>query len=214
VSKNRVVRRKEVGEAFAPIAPLLREVITAARTASSFDATAKANPEIGRASHLHRLAGTKRWILVADGIVSAASRLPDGFTVETTEAQHNSGQYVFRFPGGVFTVRRQPHEGSDEGVYIQECLESLLEEAPLRDGINGDADLVVYLNVPAQGTAQLLVTHTTLKEPIVLRLDDIVADLETVAPHPAMQTPSSRRVRSVNQTGKRLQQEGGIDQPS
>ena len=46
----------------------------------------------------------------------------------TTEAQHNAGRYAFTFPGGVFTVRREPHDDEkDEGLFMQESFKEVTD---------------------------------------------------------------------------------------
>ena len=185
---SRVIRSEEVYTAFRPIKPLLDDVIDEARKGSSYAVVASANPDVGREAHIHRLQGTKRWILVADGIVARRAAMPVGYGVASTESDHNSGKYVFSFPGGVFTVKREPHE-PDEGAYLQERLEQILEEAPLAEGINPHADLKVFLSVSASGSARLIVAHESLSDPMVLLLDDIREPPLVVAPQP------ERRVR-------------------
>ena len=112
----------------------------------------------------------------------------------STDHQHNGGQYVFRFPGGVFTVKQAPHQDADEGAYLQERLEEILAAAPLAEGIDGTADMRVYLSVPARREARLIVTHTTLSEPMTITLSEIAAR-PLVAPA-ASRRPARRRVRS------------------
>src|SRR4051794_11716446 len=98
------IQRDDVKAAFSALVPLFGELIAEARRASSFAAVATANPEVTRDCHIHRLAGTKRWMLVADGLVARSSEMPDGYAVVSNDIDHNAGKYVFRFPGGVFTV--------------------------------------------------------------------------------------------------------------
>src|SRR4051794_36956848 len=105
-----LIERDDVMARFRPIMPLLNDVIDKARAAIDYDLTVAANPEVKRAAHLRRFAGSKRWVMVADGLVALAREFPVGFHVQSTEEEHNSGKYVFSFPGGVFTIRREPHQ--------------------------------------------------------------------------------------------------------
>jgi hypothetical protein len=171
---NRVIRRDDVKASFRPIVPLLEIVIAEARAATTFSVVAKSNPDVTRDGHIRRLGGTKRWMLVADGLVRE-SDFPEGFEVISTEGDHNRGRYVFRFPGGVFTVKKHPHK-EDEGAYLQEQLEAVLEQAPLADGIAAEADLKVFLSVPERAPARLIVTHPALDRHMVIFLDEIMAD--------------------------------------
>lgn len=188
---NRVIRRDDVKASFRGIMPLLDIVIAEARTASTFSVVAKANPEVTRDGHIRRLEGTKRWMLVADGLVARESEMPQGYGVISNDVDHNSGRYVFRFPLGVFTVKKLPHK-EDEGAYLQEQLEAVLEQAPLAEDIDAEADLKVFLSVPARYPARLIVTHPALDRHMVISLDEITAQ----AP-PVSITPPKREVTTV-----------------
>lgn len=172
---NRVIRRDDVKAMFRPIVPVLEAVIEEARAASSFKVVAKANHEVTRASHLHRLCGAKRWMVAADALVVREPDMADGFGVMSDDVDHNSGKYVFRFPGGVFTIKKQPHK-EEEGAYLQEQLEAVLEQAPLADSINAEADLKVFLSIPERLPARLIVTHPALSTRMVIFLDEITSE--------------------------------------
>jgi hypothetical protein len=191
----RPIRREDAIDAFRPIISLLRDVVSTARKATTFDVVAADNPDVRRDGHIKRLAGTKRWILVADGLVDGKQKMPEGFGVESSEEDHNAGRYVFRFPGGVFTVKRQPHQ-DDEGVYLQERLDAIIEQAELAEGIDAGVDLKVFIAVPAAGSGRLIVTHPTLEKPMTILFDEI-REAET-APMPARPIPP-RGVRSASQ---------------
>src|SRR5262245_16320967 len=99
------VKRGDGISAFKPELLLFDEVIEEARNASSPEVIRTGVPLLDRDSHIHRLSGTSRWMLVADGLVKRSHRFPSDFSVASTDDQHNCGQYVFRCPGGVFTVK-------------------------------------------------------------------------------------------------------------
>jgi hypothetical protein len=194
---TKLVRRDAVKQSLQPIIGLLTELIEFARAATTLEVVANAHPKITREAHLRRLGGTERWILIADGIVAHQS-LPAGFWVASTDAQHNSGQYVFRFPGGVFTVRHVPHQEPEEGAYLQECMEELLKQVPLAASIDGDADLKAFLDVRADGLPRFIITHPTLAEPMKIAFDEFDAEpvvATTTTREPAAKLPR-RGVRS------------------
>ena len=161
--------------------PLVEEAVEEARAASSDEVTMKANPEVPRFAHLRRLSGTKRWMVLADGLVVRASRMPDGFGVASTDQDHNAGKYAFRWPLGVFTIRGEPHEGEDEGKYLQEQLKDVAEQAPLSSDVDVFADIRAYVSAPSDGPVKLIATHTTFPQPMVILLDEIDINSETVA---------------------------------
>ena len=204
----KVVRREDVIAAFGPVVPLLRTVILDARTNASAEAVAAAHPTlnaIGRDGHIRRVAGTLRWLYVAEGLVAKLPAGPEGFGVISGSTDHSQGRFVFQFPSGVFTVRRQPHQEDEEHVYIQERLTGLLEQVPLAAGLSHDADLVAYLAVPAEGVVQLHVTHTTLTDPMTIALDEFVVQptghLPKPAPLPERQVTSKRAPAAASQVG-------------
>ena len=193
--RRRVVRREEVIAQFRPVAALLREVVAEARAAATIELVQAAHPALRRPAHQRRIGGCLRWMLVAEGLVARRTTLPAGFAVQSTEEQHNGGQYVFRFPGGVFTIRHQPHQGPDQGMYLQESLD-LMAEADLADHIDGDADLKVFLDVPTAGDPRLKVTHPTLATPLVISLGELE---RPQAPVPVARRTAPRR-RAVRST--------------
>jgi len=140
-------------EQMAPIGELLQELIEAAQAKSTVQHAAASYPQLRRDAHLSRVSGIVCWALVADGLVEAArqGRFPTGFSVATTDAQHNAGRYAFTFPGGVFTVRREPHDDEkDEGLFMQE---SFKEVTDLLDQQGAPDDMRVWIKIaPADAT--------------------------------------------------------------
>jgi hypothetical protein len=190
----RVVTREEIIAGFRPIGQLIESLVDVARIGSEYELVRAANPEVARPSHIRRLQGSKRWMLMVDGLVTARSSLPYGYGVITSDADHNSGKYVFLFPGGVFTVKRHPHH-DDEGAYLQECLEEVLKQAELRPGLDPNAGIKIRLSVPDKGGVTLIATHSTLPKPLHIALDE-VTELSTpnalpVAPRPRPQVRST-----------------------
>lgn len=166
------ITRDQIKAAFAPMVPLIEEAVEEARIASSQQLIADTNPEVPRLAHRRRLGGTKRWMVLADGLVQRAPRLPEGFGLESTEEDHNQGKYAFRFPLGLCTIRREPHN-EDQGKYLQERIEGVLEQAPLAPDIDAFVGIKAYISVPPEGAVSLIATHPTLPEPIVILLDEI-----------------------------------------
>ena len=143
------VTREKLKAAFAPMVSLIEEAVEEARVASSRQAVAAANPEVKRLAHLRRLAGTKRWMVLADGLVQRKESYPEGFFLESTDADHNQGKYAFRFPMGICTVKREPHnEEEGQGKYIQEAIDGVLEQAELSPDIDAFAAVKAYISVP------------------------------------------------------------------
>jgi len=199
---KRVVKQAEVIEAFRPANKLLDDAVDSARRLTTLERYKQLHPEIGREAGLKRLAGQARWLLIADGIAASIGSLA-GFGVLSTEQQHNSGQYVFEFPGGIFTVRREPHDetDADDGKYFNEAFDGILEQAELADGIDGDAPLRVYLSV-SQKAAVLKVCHPTLNGDVLkVPLTDLHVPAEPMpglSPKPARSRARSSRVPARN----------------
>jgi hypothetical protein len=114
-----------------PIAGLMDEIIDTAHDQCSIKSIGETWPALRRDAHRARISGIVVWAHVADGLVEAAAddRFPEGFAVLTTDKQHNSGRYLFRFPGGVLTIRRTPHDDEKfEGQFMQETFREMIEE--------------------------------------------------------------------------------------
>jgi hypothetical protein len=188
------VSRGQFMASFAPIVPTLEEVIAEARAASDFKKIAVAIPEITRRSGISRVSGTARWILAADGLVDRVPSFPDGFVLHSSEANHNQGKYIFGFPLGVFTFKREAHD-AEEGAYLQETLE-ILQETPALTGAGVIAGLKVYISVPSKGAARLIVKQPNAEEPIEVLLDEFARPGKVVA-QPKSSVPTST-VNSTN----------------
>lgn len=195
----RHITRDEVIEAFMPVHDLLTATIRYAREQTTAERYKNLHPEIAREAGRSRLSGQARWQLLADGLVSGLPAV-DGFGVRSSEAQHNSGQFVFSFPGGIFTVRREPHDRADpeDGRYIQEAFAEILEQAVLSDGVDADAPIVAYLSVAAT-TAVLKVCHPTLTEVMKIAVSDLQPTPQSI---PSPLKPRRARARSTR-TDKR-----------
>lgn len=188
---RRVITREEMVQTFAPARAVIQVVIDRARAATTLERYRELHPEITRDAGLSRLAGQGRWLMLTEGLVVDIGSVP-GFGVQSTDAQHNQGQYLFRCPGGLMTVKREPHddENPDDGRYIQETLIEILEQAELAPDIDPDAPLVVYLAVTAT-TAMLKIRHATLPEIMKIPITDLIAP-----PMPAPQRPDRQRARA------------------
>jgi hypothetical protein len=186
------VTRDWVKEAFSPVASFLMQAAEDAQRIASFQAVAAANPLVHRDSHIRRIAGALRWMLTAEALVGSSSAMPDGFGVVSTDADHNGGRYAFRWPGGVFTIKRTPHE-DDEGLYLQERLD--LVAAGLKEASGHDpTDVTVYLSVPPNRCPKLIVAHSSLTEPFTIVLDELLEDEPITLPdvRPRTQVSSTR----------------------
>jgi hypothetical protein len=207
---NRVVTREEVIEAFRPLRPVLEAAVVWAHKHTTLERYAMLHPEHEREAGLKRLAGQARWMLLADRLVIDISGV-DGFGVRTSSEQHNQGQYLFECPGGLWTVKQDPHDASDpeDGKYVQEELEGIRKQAKLAPGINGDDPLMIYLSV-TRTTAQLKVVHSTVREPLKIPLADLVEPAKPLDTRmPATPTPRARaRSRRVARTDEKPTADG------
>lgn len=186
------VTRGFVKESLAAVVPLLQPLIDHARAQTTLEKIRAQNPEISREAHLHRIRGNKRWMMLADSIVGL--NLPEGFAVTTSEAQHNQGQYALSFPGGIWTIKRQPHGVDDDCVHIQEALEGFLEAVPVPAEINRQP-ILAYLSVAAKGRARFIAQHPALPEGRVeIALDEFSTPL-TKMPQRVKRRPLIRSTR-------------------
>lgn len=201
------ITRDQMKETFAPMVPLVEEAVEEARIASSQQVIADTNPEVSRLAHRRRLGGTKRWMVLADGLVQRAPRFPEGFGLESTEEDHNQGKYAFRFPLGLCTIRREPHS-EEQGKYLQERLEGVLEQAQLAPEIDAFAGVKAYISVPPEGPVCLIATHPTLSEPMVILLDEIERgdgpDSVAALPSGPLPTPPVSSTRKEGEMGSDL----------
>jgi hypothetical protein len=191
------VSREQFIESFAPMVPLLEDVVEKAREETDTRQIAKAFPGISRPSGLARLSGTGRWIAEADGLVERVGDFPQGFCVHSSDGGHNQGKYIFGCPLGVFTFKREPHE-EEEGRYLQETLE-ILDQKPLADDVDEFAGLKIYISVPAKGPVSIIVERPDSAVPMKFFLDEFVVPGKVVAPRA---NPVSRStVRSTRKDG-------------
>lgn len=114
-----------------PIAELMDDLIASAYEEYSMKALGEKLPDVEREAHRARVSGLLVWQHVADGLVAAAAAdgFPEDFFVLTSDKQHNSGRYLFRFPGGLLTIRRTPHDDAkEEGQFMQESFVEMTDE--------------------------------------------------------------------------------------
>jgi hypothetical protein len=197
LSASPPITRSAFKGSLQPIVPMVRPLVADAREQTEISKIAAANPEITRRAHLHRIAGIKRWMIIADGIARLGERLPEGFAVLSTEEQHNQGRYAFGFPGGVWTTRREPHQAGEERPYLQDALDGILEQAPLRAEVEGEP-VFAYLSVPPHGPAKFIASHPALPLELSVPLDEFgFAPLVEVA-RPGVARPGVRSTRPAS----------------
>lgn len=192
---RRVITRDEMIEKFAPARAVFQAAIDHARAMTTLERFAELHPELEREAGLKRLSGQERWLLVADTLVGTIGTVP-GFSVLSTDAQHNSGQYVFRCPGGALTVKQEPHDDTDpdDGRYIQDALPEIQEQADLAEGVDPDEAIVAYLSVtPAR--AMLKIRHCTLAEIMKIPIDDLTPAATRATPKTDRQRSRARSTR-------------------
>lgn len=199
--------RDQLKAAFAPIVPVIEEAVEDARVASSSKAIADANPEVKRVAHRRRLAGQKRWMVLADGMVERAPRFPKGFVLESTDLDHNQGKYAFRFPLGVCTIKREPHE-EEKGKYLQERIDGLHEQLQLAPDVDEFVGIKAYVSVPPEGAVRLIATHPKLADPVVVLLDEIERDASpAIAPAQSSASMPRPAVSSAREADEALGKE-------
>lgn len=168
-----IPKRKDLHSSFEPIVPTLREVIASARMESRIEDVQQPFPTVGRLAHYRRLRGTVRWMVICELLRARAPGFPEGFGLASTELDHNQSRYAFRFPLGIFTVKREPHdETAKEGTWFTERLEGIAEQAALAPDVDAFAGVKAYVSVPAEGSSRLIFDHPTLEEPIQIALDE------------------------------------------
>lgn len=130
-------------------------------------------------------------------------RFPTGFSVATTDAQHNAGRYAFTFPGGVFTVRREPHDDEkDEGRFMQESFKEvtgLLDQQGAPDA--KDAMRVWIKIAPAGGT------RLTALDRYDHRVKVYLTDLLTASAPPSTPYPGSTTQRTQVRSSRKPEQD-------
>lgn len=204
-----ITRERMIG-AFAPAHSILQGAIDNARELTTLERFRELHPEVPRESGLMRLMGQTRWLVVAEDLVAGVPTV-DGFGVLSSEAQHNSGQYVFSCPHGAFTVKREPHDEDDpaDGRYIQEALD-LLEDTQLAEGIDAGAPIKAYLSVTARA-AVLKICHPTLSNVMKIPVADLMAP---AAAGPQAADRPRARARSTRVAATALQTTSPITPPA
>jgi hypothetical protein len=188
-------------EQLAPIGPLLTELVDAAHTDSTVQHAATSYPNLRRDAHLNRVSGTVCWALVVDGLVDAAKqgRFPEGFSVNTTEPQHNTGRYAFAFPGGVFAVRREPHDDSKEqGRFLQQSFKQVTKLMDEQGSPSAETAVRVWIRIAPEGKTKLT-ARDRHNHKIVITLSDL---LEISTPQATRHPASDTRKTQVRSTLK------------
>lgn len=186
-----------------PIAELMDDTIAAAYEKYSLTTLRDKLPEVGRDAHRARVSGLLVWQHVADGLVLAGTddRLPDGFAVLTSDKQHNSGRYLFRFPGGLLTIRRTLHDDDkDEGQFMQESFAEMTDEldaAALPDAQDASR---VWLKIAPAG-ASTFAAEDRHGHQVKVPLADLLAASVPLATGPAPR-PAPTQVRSRLRSGE------------
>ena len=191
---QRRLDREDVIAHFRPMAATFDRIIAEARNDTTVERVKERFPRVRRLAHLRRLSGSARWMEIADGLVADSPDYPAGFYLASTESEHNQGQYAIRCPIGVLTVRREPHDESDDSkCYLQQALVGL----DFDEGLDQPRpDARVYLSVPPNGVARLIVEHSTLSESMKVGLDELAPKVAAIAKNPAPKHPA-RAVRST-----------------
>lgn len=136
-------------------------------------------------------------------MVDRAGDFPEGFHLHSTEAGHNQGKYIFGFPLGVFTFKREPHE-EDKGAYLQDTLDILDQQQPLSGDADEFAGLKVYISIPSTGAVSVIVERPDAAAPMKFLLDEFMAPSKVLAPRA---NPVSRSI--VRSTRKGRTEEAG-----
>jgi hypothetical protein len=186
-------------EQLAPLGPLLTELVDAAHADSNVQHAATSYPKLRRDAHLNRVSGTVCWALVVDGLVDAfkQGRFPNGFSVNTTEPQHNAGRYAFAFPGGVFAVRREPHDDSKEqGRFLQQSFKQVTKLMDEQGAPGAETAVRVWIRIAPEGKTKLTARDRHDHKTVITLADLLEASAPPATPHPASDTHRTR-VRST-----------------
>ena len=188
-------------EEMAPICQLLKELIDAAQAGSTLQHTANSYPQLRRDAHLSRVSGTVCWALVVDGLVDAAEhgQLPIGFSVATTYPQHNAGRYAFAFPGGVFAVRREPHDDEKEqGLFLKESFKQVKELMDKQGAPAAEAAMRVWIRIEPEGRTRLVARDRHNHKIVIYLTDLLTAVAPPSSPHPGFSVRRTQ-VRAIRQ---------------
>jgi hypothetical protein len=186
----------------APVAPLLDRLIESANTETTPKLVAQAFPGLRRPSHLRRVGGMARWAEVADGLVAAdhAGELPAGYSLGTDEADHNRGQYAFRYPGGVFTLRRSPHDDEQhEGVFLQQQFQEIVDLLDEQGAPDADDAVRVWIKIRPEGNTTFTARDRYGHETTVTLHEILAAASTPPAIHPVTDVLPRTLVRSNRQ---------------
>lgn len=184
-----------------PIAELMDDIIASAYEEYSMKALREKLPAVDRPAHRARVSGLLVWQHVADGLVAAAAvdRFPSDFFVLTSDKQHNSGRYLFRFPGGLLTIRRTPHDDEKEqGQFMQESFVEMTEELDKAALPDEREAARVWLMVAPAG-ASTFAAEDRHGHQVKVPLADLLNAITTTAAGPTPQ-PGTTQVRSRLQT--------------
>lgn len=196
-------------EQMAPIGELLQELIETAQAKSTVQHAAASYPQLRRDAHLSRVSGIVCWALVADGLVQAAEqgRFTTGFSVATTDAQHNAGRYAFTFPGGVFTVRREPHDDEkDEGLFMQESFKEVTDLLDQQGAPDAKDAMRVWIKIaPAGGTKLTALDRHDHRVKVYL------TDLLTASAPPSTPYPGSTTQRTQVRSSRKPEQDSAAE---
>jgi hypothetical protein len=189
-------------EQLSPLGPLLERLIDHAMAETEMPKAAKAFPALRRDAHLRRVVGLVRWAEVADGLVAAevAGELPNGYSVVTTEADHNRGQYSFRFPGGLFTLRRHPHDDAqNEGMFLQQQFAEIVRMMDTQGAPGADETVRVWIKLRPEGDTTFTArdrygheTHVTLADLLAANVA-MPSTVRLVGPAPSRTAVRSNR---------------------
>jgi hypothetical protein len=176
-----MARQDDIEELLRRIAPLFLEIAKYAQQASAeFGATEWTRRYLLRTAALNQVAGTARWRIVGDGIVSRQAELPASVQLSTSDGEQNQGRYYLRAPhvAVVLTIRRKPHPVDEQPTFLQLQLDIVQELAPFDFG----DEIVIYLAVPRLGHQPRFDLAVRGKQTISYRLIDLVADSDHGVP--------------------------------
>ncbi len=186
-------------EQFAPLAPLLERLVDSAVAETDVTVAAKAFPTLHRVAHMRRVAGMARWAIIADGLVAAelVGELPDGYSVRSTDSDHNRGQYTFRFPGGLFTLRRAPHDDEKpEGVVMQQQFEQIVRLMDEQGAPGAEEAVRVWIRPRPDGKTTFTARDRHRHETSVTLADLLSAITPPAGAHPGAPVTPRTVVRS------------------
>jgi hypothetical protein len=197
-----MAQQDEIEQLLRRVAPLCLEVsYEAQRETDGLRNSDWGRRNLSRSASANQVAGTARRRIACDNLVDRCGQLGGVLEVSVTDSAQNQGQYYLRStdPACVLTVRRKAHKEDDQPLPLQ------LQIAGMRELVELEDEVVVYLEIPPNGGEPCFEVTTRGRENITHRLCDLIAgeeedDSGATTPIPGPRpTPPAPGIRSTLQ---------------